>query len=850
MREVLRTSSRVTVYRSTDRWTGKAVVVKVLSPAGGSKGKTQGKRFTETVEALKSISLSTVPIITDFGVDASGRAFLAMEQVTGTPLSVCADLPPDRIRRILAQVAGTLERLAHDGVFHHNLDPDNIMVVSGSEGDSVRLLGFGSATYHAAEPPGVADDVGDASDRYQAPETLDPVESGATGDWRADLYSLSMIAVDMLGAEVDDLGSERPTIRFPLSVRAGIVQAEKLEATLSTALARDPRQRNLGWVDLHNALHPGPPETSEYGKTVTVPLDQLEEAGREMEGVHDQPPPRAPSREGSADTEPPEAWHQLYPPPLAAIEPEPPPPAVIDEVSSGQEVPEPPPAEPQPPALQPQSSAPEPPPVPGRRPTPEPPPLPAPTPPEPPSRAVSEPPPHPVVEAVPSSDRRRERRGSGRWMSSRWFVGGAFFVAVVGAVVVGLALRPEPAREPVVELQPTAVPTRAPTPRPVPTEAVEPSINPRLDAAEQAFLDGDVKRARSELAALSPEEIASFTTEEAELHRELLEALESGDRDKAVADLRGGLRAGSIRMLRRGVAGVSGLEDDEIAAEPGLAEDLERARRALQLRTLMFRAHDGDDAGLLLERSIEMAETLPKYSTAIKFRDEAAAALELEAKEAAAAGDFGRAVAALEALHTYWPDREGVEASLAGYRTQHAASLRRQKVNDAYEGVLAAAVRKADAGAPEEGLRLIEAEKMPPGMEERRREVIAGLRTRLSAVDGAAPQIELAPDSGLVYRKNDPAAVECAVTDDYRVVSVVAMLRPEGETDFVAMPMSASEDGRYGLEVSPEVHQNRVVEIYFEARDPSGHVGRLGSPDEPLQLKRSGGLFKRILKKQ
>jgi tetratricopeptide (TPR) repeat protein len=383
----------------------------------------------------------------------------------------------------------------------------------------------------------------------------------------------------------------------------------------------------------------------------------------------------------------------------------------------------------------------------------------------------------------------------------------------------------------------------------VPTPVPAPSVDPRLEVADKALLDGDPELARSELAALSQQEIDSFTAEETELYDELMMVLEGGSRDEAIKDLRGGLAAGSVKMLRRAVTSLSDLEDDEIATEPGLAEDLDRARAALHLRTLMFRAHDSGDSAQLLERATAMIEALPKYSTAVTYRDQAAASLDREAAAAAGEGDYDRAIASLEAIVEFWPERGGVDDRLAGYRKQQRESLVDQAARADYENLLATALGKGEAGAPDEGLRMIVTSAAPSGMSQRRRDVVAALEDRLAAFDGSPPRIELAADTELAYRKNNPAQVACLITDDYRVVKAVAMLRPLGSTEYREVPLSGSEGDRYTVEVAPDVHQNKDVEIYIEAVDVSGQVGRLGSASEPLQLKRGRGLFKRILRK-
>ncbi len=46
------------------------------------------------------------------------------------------------------------------------------------------------------------------------------------------------------------------------------------------------------------------------------------------------------------------------------------------------------------------------------------------------------------------------------------------------------------------------------------------------------------------------------------------------------------------------------------------------------------------------------------------------------------------------------------------------------------------------------------------------------------------------------------------------------------------------------MDVPPDLHQNKTVELYVTATDPSGHVGQLGSADHPLKMKRKSWIDK------
>ena len=208
-----------------------------------------------------------------------------------------------------------------------------------------------------------------------------------------------------------------------------------------------------------------------------------------------------------------------------------------------------------------------------------------------------------------------------------------------------------------------------------------------------------------------------------------------------------------------------------------------------------------------------------------------------------------RAIAALGPVSQFWPDREGLQDRLERYRELQGESLLQQAEANEFRQVIEGALERGENGVPDEGLKMLERRKAPASMEQAKREAIASLEARLAELDVSPPEIELVGGAELTYKKNESARLELLATDDYRVVSVKAMLRPEGSSAYREIPLSETEGGRYRLEISREIHRNGPVEVYFDAMDISGHVGSLGSSAEPLVVARKG-VFKRILGKK
>ena len=151
------------------------------------------------------------------------------------------------------------------------------------------------------------------------------------------------------------------------------------------------------------------------------------------------------------------------------------------------------------------------------------------------------------------------------------------------------------------------------------------------------------------------------------------------------------------------------------------------------------------------------------------------------------------------------------------------------------------------AGTPEEGLALL-ADLVPlPQLSQRLTATREQLEARLAELDRRPPEVTLVPGAELAFKKKTPAIIEVAVSDDYRVTGVVAFVRVGGGTGFTRVVLGrGSTADRFILSVAAEVHGNQDFAFYVEATDRSGHVGRLGSQEQPLEVKRAGfikGLF-------
>jgi hypothetical protein len=218
-------------------------------------------------------------------------------------------------------------------------------------------------------------------------------------------------------------------------------------------------------------------------------------------------------------------------------------------------------------------------------------------------------------------------------------------------------------------------------------------------------------------------------------------------------------------------------------------------------------------------------------------REWAAAHFEARAEEGARAGDYAAALAALGTVESGWPERPGLAARLAAVRDQRAA----EPVQQAFLATLPGFERRRK---PDEGLaELARVEPTPhlaPAFAEARRR----LEEQLAALDREPPVVELREGYLLQYARGTVAELSFRARDDYGVERVRIYARPPGGS-FRELPAERSSFG-YTVAIGPDFHGNGTVGVYVLATDVSGHEGRLGSRERPLELRRTEG-FERMV---
>ena len=299
----------------------------------------------------------------------------------------------------------------------------------------------------------------------------------------------------------------------------------------------------------------------------------------------------------------------------------------------------------------------------------------------------------------------------------------------------------------------------------------------------------------------------------------------------ARADLESAVAAGSVDRLRVLLANLSDAGRAAIAAAPGGAQILDLARRSVEADAALARAANAKNWAAALQEASALVALLPASREARQERERAAAALEAQADALVRQGQADAAFARLQALQRAWPQRPGLEARLAGV---HAA----RKAESGFAAALAAAAAAERERRPELGLDALAQVTPNARWSDRFAAARERLESLLAQLDTAPPVVRLKPGSRTSYSKGKPFLLTVIVTDDYRVKSVTVMARQEGTAAYQELPARSTGADEYTVEITPQFHDNKTVEIYVVATDFAGHSSRLGTAEQPLRIKK------------
>ncbi len=196
------------VYLARDRRLKRPVAIKVLPPELSFRSDIRSRFLREAETAAQLSHPNIVPIFT---VDErEGLVFFVMAYVDGDTLakrlSGNTRVPVPEATRLLTEVASALAYAHSRGVIHRDIKPDNILL--SADGGRAMVTDFGIA--RAISSSGGADSrltatgVAIGTPTYMSPEQC---AGDREVDGRSDLYSLGVVAYQMLSGDVPFRGT-------------------------------------------------------------------------------------------------------------------------------------------------------------------------------------------------------------------------------------------------------------------------------------------------------------------------------------------------------------------------------------------------------------------------------------------------------------------------------------------------------------------------------------------------------------------------------------------------------------------------------------------------------------------
>ncbi len=189
------------VYRAQHPTLNREVAIKILPEHTVGKAEAE-KRFLREAQTVAKLKHPNIVTLHDVG-EQDGQPYMVMEYVQGQDLAELLDargaLPLAEALPILKDVAAALDYAHANGVIHRDIKPSNIIVEpitagGGQESQRAVLMDFGIAKSYAATSRLTSTGMIGTLD-YISPEQI---QGAADVDQRADIYSLGVMAFQML----------------------------------------------------------------------------------------------------------------------------------------------------------------------------------------------------------------------------------------------------------------------------------------------------------------------------------------------------------------------------------------------------------------------------------------------------------------------------------------------------------------------------------------------------------------------------------------------------------------------------------------------------------------------------
>jgi serine/threonine-protein kinase len=281
------------VYEALDTRDRARVAVKVLH-AEVASDEVAVARFRREFDVSKLLPHDHIVDVRDFAETSDGTFALTMEFLEGEELRNVLKrekfLPPERLVRMLSQVAIGLDEAHQRQLVHRDLKPDNLFLCGTREGDIVKVLDFGSVkdkSSSATKLTMMGTTIG--SPFYMAPEQAQGLD---TLDARADVWALGAIAYECLTGKVPFYAPNGPGILIAILTKDPVLPSVAgkeapvpippgLDDVMESVLAKNPNLRPRTVGELADQIGRAYGLAGEHRAWATTPQQMLGEQIRQ-----------------------------------------------------------------------------------------------------------------------------------------------------------------------------------------------------------------------------------------------------------------------------------------------------------------------------------------------------------------------------------------------------------------------------------------------------------------------------------------------------------------------------------------------------------------------------------------